>query len=150
MKITENENLASLLDEEVKQNMALCKRNGKLRSKINDLEAEIERLTRENIALNRTAIPSSGTILKVGNALLFAENKEDYDITINTIKSEAYKEFAERVKKEFKNLEYQAKTKRKTVSIDELNSQMDWVLHEVALKTIDNLGKELTEKGGAE
>ena len=65
---------------------------------INRLQAENERLQGENIALNRRAIPSSGHILKVGNALLFAENQKDYDITINTIKSEAYKEFAERLK----------------------------------------------------
>lgn len=30
-----------------------------------------------------------------GNALLFAENQKDYNITTNAIKAEAYKEFAE-------------------------------------------------------
>ena len=53
----------------------------------------------ENIALNRRAMPSSGHILKVGSALLFAENKEDYTTTINAIKSEAYKEFWEELKR---------------------------------------------------
>ena len=60
----------------------------------------INRLQAENIALNRRAMPSSGHIFKVGNALLFAENKEDYDITINAIKAEAYKEFNERLKED--------------------------------------------------
>ncbi len=64
---------------------------------INRLQAENERLSKKNIALNRCAIPSSGTILKVGNALLFAEKEEDYATTINTIKAEAYKEFAEEI-----------------------------------------------------
>ncbi len=67
---------------------------------INRLQAENERLSKENIALNRRAIPSSGHIFKVGNALLFAENKEDYDITINAIKAEAYKEFDECLKED--------------------------------------------------
>ena len=64
---------------------------------INRQKAEIERLEKENIALNRRAMPASGTILSVGNALLFAENKEDYDITINTIKAEAIKEFENKI-----------------------------------------------------
>ena len=53
----------------------------------------------ENLSLNRRAMPASGHILKVGNALLFAENKEDYDTAINAIKSEAYKEFWEELKR---------------------------------------------------
>ncbi len=61
-------------------------------------------------------------------------------------KAEAIKEFAEKVKEHFKDLEYRAKTKRKTVSVDELESQMNWVLHEVSLETIDNLAKEMTEQ----
>lgn len=64
---------------------------------INCIQAENERLKKENIALNRRAIPSSGTILKVGNALLFAENERDYNTTINHIKAEAYKEIKERL-----------------------------------------------------
>lgn len=70
-----------------------------LSKQCDELQAENETLKGENIALNRRAMPSSGHILKVGNALLFAENKEDYDITINAIKAEAYKEFAERLKR---------------------------------------------------
>ncbi len=98
---------------------------------INRQKAEIERLTRENIALNRTAIPSSGTIFKVGNALLFAENKEDYDITINTIKTEAYKELAEMLKE-------RAETQQVHYSYRDI----------VEVRDIDNVLKKLTEKGG--
>ena len=60
-----------------------------------------------------------------------------------TLKTEAIKEFAERLKKQFDNLEYRAKTKRKTVSVDYLDSQMNWVLHEVSSTIIDNLVKEM-------
>lgn len=59
------------------------------------------------------------------------------------VKSEAVKEFAERVKESFFNLEYKANTNRKTVKLEELKEQMEWVLHTVAIGTIDNLVKEM-------
>lgn len=58
-------------------------------------------------------------------------------------KTKAYKEFAERLKEEFLNLQYNAKTNRKTVKIEELKKQMDWLLHTVAIETLDNLLKEM-------
>lgn len=63
--------------------------------------------------------------------------------TVEQIKSEAYKEFAEKLKEEFLNLQYNAKTNRKTVKIEELKEQMDWLLHTVAIETLDNLLKEM-------
>ena len=59
------------------------------------------------------------------------------------IKAEAYKEFTEKAKKEFLNLQYNAKTDRKNVKIEELKEQMDWLLHTVAIETVDNLLKEM-------
>lgn len=61
-------------------------------------------------------------------------------------KSEIIKDFAERLKEHFINNEYNAKTERKTVRIDELKEQIDWILHEVSIKIIDNLVKEMTER----
>ena len=63
--------------------------------------------------------------------------------TVEQIKAEAYKEFAEKVKESFLNLQYNAKTDRKTVKVEELKEQMDWVLHTVTIETIDNLLKEM-------
>ena len=63
--------------------------------------------------------------------------------TVEQIKSEAYKEFAEKLKEEFLNLQYNAKTNRKTVKIEELKEQMDWLLHTVAIETLENLLKEM-------
>ena len=63
--------------------------------------------------------------------------------TVEQIKSEAYKEFAEKAKKEFLNLQYNAKTDRKNVKIEELKEQMDWLLHTVAIETVENLLKEM-------
>lgn len=59
------------------------------------------------------------------------------------IKSEAYKEFTEKLKEEFLNLQYNAKTDRKNVKIEELKEQMDWLLHTVAIETVENLLKEM-------
>lgn len=68
---------------------------------------------------------------------------------IYTATEQAYKngykagieKFSEELIKRFNDLEYQANTPRKTVKVDELRAQMDWILHEVAVNTI----KEFTE-----
>lgn len=52
------------------------------------------------------------------------------------------KQFAERLKERFNDTEYRAKTKRKTISVEELKAQMDWILHDVTPKTIDETLKE--------
>ena len=59
------------------------------------------------------------------------------------IRAEAIKEFAERSKEKFSELEYRTKTKRKTVSVNYLDSEMNWVLHDVSNQVIDNLVKEM-------
>ena len=58
-------------------------------------------------------------------------------------KAEAYKEFAKKLKEEFLNLQYNAKTDRKNVKIEELKEQMNWLLHTVAIETVENLLKEM-------
>lgn len=63
--------------------------------------------------------------------------------TVEQIKAEAYKEFTEKAKKEFLNLQYNAKTNRKTIKIEEVKEQMDRLLHTVAIETVDNLLKEM-------
>lgn len=57
-------------------------------------------------------------------------------------KTEQLKQFAERLKEKFNDTEYRAKTKRKTISVEELKAQMDWILHEVVIKNIDETLKE--------
>lgn len=63
--------------------------------------------------------------------------------TVEQIKTEAYKEFAGKAKEEMLNLQYNAKTDRKTVKIEELSNQMNWLLHTVAIETVENLLKEM-------
>ena len=55
----------------------------------------------------------------------------------------ALKQFAERLIEKFNDTEYRAKTKRKTISVKKLNAQMDWILHEVVIKLIDETLKEV-------
>ena len=69
-----------------------------------------------------------------------AENERE----INQIKSEAIREFAERLKSRLANLSVQTKTYgRKTMPnyVDDIANQ---ILHDVALQEIDNLVKEMT------
>lgn len=68
------------------------------------------------------------------------------DVTgiINKLRGQAIKEFAEKLKKAFNNLEYAPNTHRKTLDLDVVKNQIDWVLHEVTTKEIDKLVKEMT------
>ena len=90
---------------------------------INRQQEEIERLEK---------------IRKADNKLITSLNK-----CYETAKSEAVKEFAERVKESFLNLEYKANTNRKTVKVEELKEQMEWVLHTIAIEITDNLVEEM-------
>lgn len=98
---------------------------------INRQQAEIDRLQAE-----------------CGNqSVLWSKHFEGiFETAKETVKTEAIKEFAEMLKECFENLEYNAKTNRKTVKVEELQEQMDWVLHIVAIKTIDNLLKKWGNK----
>ena len=85
-----------------------------------NLKAEIQRLQNRNIT-----------------------NCRNWQTKYNHLKAKAYKEFAERLKEHFKSLEYKLKTDRKTVKVEELKEQTEWLIHTVAIETIDNLLKEL-------
>lgn len=74
---------------------------------------------------------------------------ERRDLFAPEIKAEAYKEFAEKAKENFQNLEYSADTDRKTVKVEEMKEQINWVLHSVAAETLDNILEELVGKKNA-
>ena len=61
---------------------------------------------------------------------------------VEIAKEKLLKQFAERLKENFNDTEYRAKTKRKTISVEELKAQMDWILHEVVIKSIDETLKD--------
>lgn len=95
---------------------------------INRRRAEIERLQEHNNIL----------ICRVDNLVYECD----------CAKQEAIKEFAEQLKKDFCDLEFNADTERKTVRVSELRDQMDWVLHTVSIEIINDLVKEMTEEQG--
>lgn len=80
------------------------------------------------------------------------EKTVDYDYVAEKMFAKGYRkwrnvinEFAEKLIKNFNDLEYSANTPRKTVEVDELRAQMDWILHDVAIKTIKEAVKEYAE-----
>lgn len=68
-----------------------------------------------------------------GYRRMFEENYESRnDTMVSTIK-----EMADTLKERINNLEYNTDIKRKTVRVEELYEQVNWVLHEVVPQTID-------------
>ena len=65
---------------------------------------------------------------------------------IKNQKSEAIKEFAERLKSKLDDLEFRTKTHRKTVPTKFCDDNANWVLHECVPEEIDKLIKEMTEE----
>ena len=62
-------------------------------------------------------------------------------------KVEVAREIFEEIEEQLSNLEYQIKSPRKTVKMEELKDQADWILHEVVPKTIAELKKKYTASG---
>ena len=112
-------------------------------------KAEIERLQKEvnlvSILFQDVQERAEEYKLKIENLQNVISNQQiEISAKIEKqIKSEAYKEFTEKLKEEFLNLQYNAKTDRKNVKIEELKEQMDWLLHAVAIETVENLLKEM-------
>lgn len=103
-------------------------------------QAEIEKLTLEIEEANEADRESEIQVLKESkeNAKLFCE-------AISYIKSEAVKEFVDRLKEKLNNLEYHENSDRKTVTKAKLYNVVNWIMREVVPDEIDNLAKEMTE-----
>ena len=76
---------------------------------------------------------------------LISKEKQEYFVKSLAAKSEAITEFAERLKTTFKQMEYTANIKRKTVTVDELICQANWIIREASIDVIDELLSEMTE-----
>lgn len=116
--------------------------NLKLRLKVNELLAYKQEVTKNNIKNYEEYTAQKSKIENLQNVI----SNQQIEISAKIekqIKSEAYKEFTEKLKEEFLNLQYNAKTDRKNVKIEELKEQMDWLLHTVAIETVENLLKEM-------
>lgn len=115
-----------LTDEEIIQRLERCVKRG---NRNYDTDIVLDLINRQKSEIERL---KGSTI--VNNIMESQRIKRE-------AKAEAYKEFAEKAKENFLNLQYNAKTNRKTVKIEELKKQMDWILHEVAVEVLDNLLK---------
>ncbi len=104
---------------------------------INRQKAEIE-------SLKQIIDEKDKEILKLQKRIIFW--REDLNYQPEKIKSEAIKEFAERLKSKVNDLEFQTKTHRKTVPVKFCDDNANWVMHECVPKEIDNLVKEMTEE----
>jgi replicative DNA helicase len=60
--------------------------------------------------------------------------------------SDVAKEIFAEIEKTIADLEYRANTPRKTVKVEELKAQCDWILHEVVPKALAELKKKYTEE----
>lgn len=67
----------------------------------------------------------------------------DYDKSIKQAKSEAIKEFAERLKAKFADIEYVIKTHRKTLPVERVKAEVDAVLQNGCSNIIDKVLKEM-------
>lgn len=123
---------------------------------------EIEKLRAENEALWKINKQSEEEIHELRQELLKRKNLEEsfckttkqFDKqlakTVKLERAEAIKEFAERLKENFFDLDVQFEGKRKTVPVKECIMQSNWLLHSVAIQEIDNLVKEITENNKKE
>ena len=59
--------------------------------------------------------------------------------------SEVAIEVIEEIERQIAGLEYRANTHRKTVRVEELKAQVNWVLHEVVPQTLTELKKKYKE-----
>lgn len=58
--------------------------------------------------------------------------------------AKAVEDIFEEIEKAIAGMTYNARTQRKTVKVEELKEQVDWVLHEVVPNRIDELKKKYT------
>ena len=101
---------------------------------INRQKAESERLQKENEFHRKTITENAQRALEV----LVDE--------IDKAKIEAYKEFADRAKEKFLQLEFRLNSDRKTMRIQDVKYYGNVLLHETGCVVIDNIVKEMVGK----
>lgn len=103
---------------------------------INRQKAEIERLKKENEK-------QKAMLEAIDNEMLPLPFETDFDKAIKTAKSEAIKEFAERLKSRLANLSVQTKTHGRKTTPNYVDDIANQILHDVVPQEIDNLVKEM-------
>lgn len=108
-------------------------------------QAEIEKQKKDVIDIDSFLRNLCKERLLNGNKIATFEDLQSY---INKQKSEAIKEFAEKLKANFAKLDYKTDTHRKTCDVNFCDKTVNWVIHDITSAEIDNLVKEMT--GGEE
>lgn len=107
-------------------------------------EAALDLIERQKAEIERLSKPQGVTFLANGIEI-HAKGSGEYYKFKRLVKSEAITEFAEMLKTTFKQMEYTANVKRKTVTVDELICQTNWIIREALIDVIDELLSEMTE-----
>ena len=82
-----------------------------------------------------------------------AKGGEDFEFIGNALAAKGYRKSTDVARENFEeiedaiaDLEYRANTPRKTVKVEELKAQVNWVLDEVIPQTLAKLKKKYTEE----
>lgn len=116
---------------------------------INRQEAEIEKLRderqylRSKIGLLHGLEYITHTQVLGEDFLILSKEANGYEKLSTFIESKAIKEFAERLKEKFGNLEQTIRTDRKTIPVELAKAETDAILQIGCPKIIDNLVKEM-------
>ena len=104
---------------------------------INRQQAEIERLNSPVLIIDNVDLSENEIAEKLRNlpVQIFPDNEEQ-------IRNEAIKEFAEKLKAKFSDIEYVIKTHRKTLPVERVKAEMDAVLQNGCANIIDKVVKE--------
>ena len=101
---------------------------------IRELTAEKERIAHESECHRQTVIDNLQRSLEYLN-----EETE-------RVRADTVRKMQERVKRKIELLEYSVNIQQKTVSVDTLLKQGNWLLHEVVPDAINKIAKELLEE----
>ena len=108
-----------------------------LQKALAEKDNEIKRLQERNVILRGSVDTQKNDNKRLAGYLADAISHEPRNEA--EIKAEAYKELAQKLKEQFNDLEFNVKTPRKTLKVEELQDQVNWILREVVIQTIDSV-----------
>ena len=91
------------------------------------------------------AVPIAGKTYEE-YVLALADELQNSEFEIRNSELRVAREIFEEIEKRIADLEYRANTPRKTVKVEELKEQVNWILHEVVPSTVAELKKKYTEE----
>lgn len=108
-----------------------------MRNAANGYKAEAKRLK------NELELSNADKVIAETHEKAAKEMFVDVTRHLSSVKSEAIKEFAERLKENLHDLDFCPNTARKTIPTRELKAICDWILHEIIPNEVDNLVEEM-------